>query len=115
MEELTRVLFPGVRLTMIRTDKFHSGCFSVHLLRALRAEDAARNALLPSVLRRGTRTLPDQGRIADALDSLYGSSLEPELRQMGERLEELKESLPPEERKLLEQIREQNQRIINDL
>ncbi len=86
MEELTRELFPGVRLTMIRTDKFHSGCFSVHLLRALRAEDAARNALLPSVLRRGTRTLPDQGRIADALDSLYGSSLEPELRQMGETL-----------------------------
>lgn len=38
-----------------------------------------------------------------------------ELRQMGERLEKLKESLPPEERKLLEQVREQNQRIINDL
>ena len=86
MEELARELFPGVRLTTIRTDKFHSGYFSVHLLRPLRAGDASRNALLPSVLRRGTRTLPDQTKIADALDSLYGSSLEPGMRQMGETL-----------------------------
>ena len=75
MEELARELFPGVRLTTIRTDKFHSGYFSVHLLRPLRAADVSRNALLPSVLCRGTRTLPDQTKIADALDSLYGSSL----------------------------------------
>ena len=84
MEELARELFPGVRLTTIRTDKFHSGYFSVHLLRPLRAGDASRNALLPSVLYRGTRTLPDQTKIADALDSLYGSSLEPGIRQMGD-------------------------------
>ena len=86
MEELARELFPGVRLTTIRTDKFHSGYFSVHLLRPLRAADVSRNALLPSVLCRGTRTLPDQTKIADALDSLYGSSLEPGIRQMGETL-----------------------------
>ena len=86
MEEQARELFPGVRLTTIRTDKFHSGCFGVHLLRPLRAGDVSRTALLPSVLRRGTRTLPDQTRIADALDELYGSALEPGLRQMGETL-----------------------------
>ena len=84
MEEMTRELFPGVRLTTIRTDRFHSGYFSLHLLRPLRAADASRNALLPSVLCRGTRTLPDQAKISDALDNLYGSSLEPGIRQMGE-------------------------------
>ncbi len=84
MEELSRELFPGVRLTMIRTERFHGGFFGVHLLRPLRAGDASRNALLMHVLRRGTRTLPDQARIADVLDSLYGSSLEPSLHQMGE-------------------------------
>ena len=84
MEEMTRELFPGVRLTTIRTDRFHSGHFSLHLLRPLRAADASRNALLPSVLCRGTRTLPDQAKISDALDNLYGSSLEPGIRQMGE-------------------------------
>ena len=69
MEEMTRELFPGVRLTTIRTDRFHSGYFSLHLLRPLRAADASRNALLPSVLCRGTRTLPDQAKISDALDN----------------------------------------------
>ena len=86
MEEQTRELFPGVRLTMMRTDRFRSGCFSVHLLRPLRAEDVSRDALLPFVLRRGTRTLPDEARISSALDGLFGSSLEPDLLQMGETL-----------------------------
>ncbi len=84
MESMTRELFPGVRLTTIRTDRFHSGYFSLHLLRPLRAADVSCNALLPSVLCRGTRTLPDQAKISDALDSLYGSSLEPGIRQMGD-------------------------------
>lgn len=86
MEEMTRELFPGVRLTTIRTERFHSGYFSVQLLRPLCSSDASRNALLPSVLSRGTRTMPDQAKIADALDSLYGSSLEPGIRQLGETL-----------------------------
>ncbi len=86
MEEKTRELFPGVRLTTIRTERFHSGFFAVHLLRALRASDVSQNALLMPVLRRGTRSLPDQARLDDALDELYGSSLEPGLRQMGETL-----------------------------
>ena len=84
MEEQARELFPGVRLTTIRTDRFHSGYFGVHLLRALRREDASSNALLMNVLHRGTRTLPDMVRISEALETLYGSALEPGLRQLGE-------------------------------
>ncbi len=98
MEELERELFPGVRLTTIRTDKFHSGCFSIHLLRPLRADEAARCALLPAVLRRGTRTMPDQTRLSDALDGLYGSSLEPELHQMGETVSSGFQAVFPDER-----------------
>ena len=84
MEELARELFPGVRLTTIRTDRFHSGYFSVHLLRPLRREDASQGALLMNVLHRGTRTLPDMVRLSEALETLYGSALEPGLRQVGE-------------------------------
>ena len=86
MEETVRELFPGVRLTTVRTDRFPCGYFSVHLLRPLRAEDASRNALLMHVLRRGTRTLPDRERISAALDKLSGTTLEPSLSQMGETL-----------------------------
>ncbi len=84
MEETSRELFPGVRLTAIRTDRFPRGFFSVHLLRPLAAEDASRNALLMNVLCRGTRTLPDRERICSALKRLPGVSPEPDLRQMGE-------------------------------
>jgi len=84
MEELARELFPGVRLTTIRTERFHSGYFGVHLLRPLRREDASQSALLMNVLHRGTRTLPDMVRISEALETLYGSALEPGLRQLGE-------------------------------
>ncbi len=86
MEEIARELFPGVRLTTIRTDRFPRACFSVHLLRPLRAADASRNALLMPVLRRGTRTLPDKVRIDAALAGLGGASLEPVLGQMGDTL-----------------------------
>ncbi len=86
MEETVRELFPGVRLTTVRTDRFPRGYFSVQLLRPLRAEDASRNALLMHVLRRGTRTHPDRERISATLDKLSGATLEPSLSQMGETL-----------------------------
>ncbi len=84
MEEKVTVLFPGVRLTALRTDRFHSGCFLLQLQRPLCREEASRNALLMSVLRRGTRTRPDMESISHTLDSLYGAALEPSLRQRGE-------------------------------
>ena len=79
-----RELFPGVKLTSIRTDRFHGGFFGIYLLRPLEREQAARNALLMNVLRRGTRTLPDMEKLAETLDGLYGASLTPYLLQYGE-------------------------------
>ena len=84
MEEQVRELFPGVKLTTLRTDRFHSGYFGICLLRPLQKEQAARNALLMNVLRRGTRTLPDMEKLSEALDNLYGASLSPSLTQYGE-------------------------------
>lgn len=79
-----RTILPGVRLRCIQTDQFRSGYFSLSLLRPLDEGEAAKNALLMNVLRRGTRTLPDMEKLAEALDELYGASVEPVLRQMGE-------------------------------
>ena len=41
---------PDVYLTILDTDKFRTNCLSVNLLRPLRREEAAMNALLPDVL-----------------------------------------------------------------
>ena len=84
METVRCELIPGVRLTALRSDKFKTGCLSINLLTQLNRETAALNAVLPFVLRRGTRYHPDMETIAAELDSLYGTGIEPIVRKIGE-------------------------------
>ena len=84
MRERRREILPGVELTCLRTDKFKTGLLSVNLLTRLSRETAAKNALIPSVLRRGTTASPDMDALAARLDSLYGARLEPLARKKGE-------------------------------
>jgi len=77
-------LSPGAKLTCIGTDKFKTGCMSVNLIIPLSRETAAKGALLPSVLRRGSAVYPDMEKIAEATDELYGARIEPIVRKKGE-------------------------------
>ena len=98
MEAQKRELFPGVRLTMIRSDSFPSGFFSVHLLRPLRAGDAVRSALLMHVLRSGTRKLPEEEKLSAVLEGLRGSTVEPSVFRLGETLAVGLRAVFPDER-----------------
>lgn len=83
--EVTRTeLFPGVHLTAVHTKKFKSSMLGLQFLLPLEEKTAALNALVPAVLRRGTRTCPDMESLSAALDELYGGSLEPMVRKKGE-------------------------------
>ena len=83
--DVTRLsLRPGVRLTAVRTEKFKSSVLAVHLLAPLSAKTASLGALVPAVLRRGTERHPDMESLSAALDELYGGSLEPSVRKLGE-------------------------------
>lgn len=84
MDTVRCELIPGVWLTALRSDKFKTGCLSINLLTQLNRETAALNAVLPFVLRRGTRYHPDMETIAAELDSLYGTGIEPIVRKIGE-------------------------------
>ena len=85
MTQMThRELMPGVRLTAVQTHKFKSNQLSVTLLAPLAPETASANALLPYVLRRGTRAHPDLESLSAALDELYGGAIEPAVRKKGE-------------------------------
>lgn len=84
METVRCELIPGVWLTALRSDKFKTGCLSINLLTQLNRETAALNAVIPFVLRRGTRYHPDMETIAAELDSLYGTGIEPSVRKIGE-------------------------------
>lgn len=77
-------LAPGVTLRAVQTRKFKTSMLSVTFLEPLTAENAALNALLPKVLRRGTQRHPDMESLSAALDDLYGGGIEPILRKKGE-------------------------------
>lgn len=77
-------ILPGVFLRGIETDKFKNTCFSVNFLDRLSEENAAQNALIPRVLCRGSKTLPDMQKLAEVTDSLYGARIEPIVRKFGD-------------------------------
>ena len=83
--ELTRTeILPGVWLSYLRSDKFKTACLSVSLLTQLKRETAAINALIPYVLRRGTRRYGDMEALSARMDELYGTAIEPVVRRIGE-------------------------------
>ena len=85
MTEVTRTeLLPGVYLTAVHTMKFKSSYMGIQLLTPLREEHAAANAMIPTVLRRGTERCPDMESLSAALDELYGGAVEPIVRKKGE-------------------------------
>ena len=83
MNHRTQIL-PGVYLTAVQSDKFKTGCFSLNLLRPMKKEEAAANALIPSVLLRGSERCPDIASISAKLDELYGASIGTLIRKKGE-------------------------------
>ena len=77
-------LLPGVTLRACRDTRFKQGCLSFQLVRMMRPEEAALNALLPSVLLRGTNRCPDLRSITEYLDELYGASVSALVRRVGD-------------------------------
>ena len=75
---------PGVTLRYCRDTRFKQGCFSFQLVREMKKEEAALNALLPSVLLRGTRRCPDLRAVTQRLDELYGAAIGPLVRRGGD-------------------------------
>ena len=77
-------LLPGVTLRCYRDSRFKQGCLSFQILRLMRREEVALNALLPAVLLRGTRNHPDLRSITEHLDTLYGASVSTVARRVGD-------------------------------
>lgn len=59
MNVTTKMIAQDVVLTCLETQKFKTSCLSINLLTSLSRKDASLNALIPKVLRRGTKSLPD--------------------------------------------------------
>ena len=77
-------LIPGVTLRTYPDRRFKQGCLTFQIVRPMRAEEAAMNALLPAVLLRGTEKHRDLRDITLRLDELYGASVGALVRRVGD-------------------------------
>ncbi len=77
-------LHPGITLRCFNDNRFKQGALSLQLVRPMGEDEAALNALLPSVLLRGCRQYPDLRVITRRLDELYGGSIGPLVRRVGD-------------------------------
>ena len=80
----TYELFPGVTLRCFRDHRFRQGALSIQLVRQHCREEAAMNALIPTVLLRGCKSCPDLRAITNRLDELYGASVGTMVRRVGD-------------------------------
>lgn len=80
----TMELMPGVVLRCFPDSRFKQGCLSFQLVRPMCGEEAGLNALIPSVLLRGTARHPDLRAVTLALDELYGASASALVRRVGD-------------------------------
>jgi predicted Zn-dependent peptidase len=97
----------GLDVFVLPTRKFKTKLVRVHLRAALSGENAAR-ALVPNLLRRGTRTLPTMVDVARALEGLYGTLWSSAVYKLGDeqvlsfRLETVEERFLPGRPRLFE-------------
>ena len=76
-------LHPGVHFSCVRDEKFRHNSISINLITPLRADRAAHTALIPSLLRKGCRSLPDFTLLEQRLCELYGASLSSDIIKVG--------------------------------
>ena len=77
-------ILPGIVLRLFTDRRFKQGCLSFQLLRPMAHDEAAKNALLPAVLLRGSEKHPDLRAITEKLDDLYGASVGASVRRVGD-------------------------------
>ena len=77
-------LSPGVTLRCFRDSRFKQGRLSIQFVRPMCRQEASANALLPTVLLRGTVSYPDIRSITMHLDDLYGASVGDLVRRVGD-------------------------------
>ena len=81
---VTKNIAPGVTLRCCRDSRFKQGCLSFQLVRPMKREEAAKNALLTAVLLRGTKQHGDLRSITEHLDELYGAAVSTLVRRVGD-------------------------------
>ncbi len=74
----------GINIHIINTDKFKTNLLSVFLTIPIIKENVTKSALLPMVLRRGSKNMPNQEEISKHLEEMYGASFDCGVDKIGD-------------------------------
>jgi len=74
----------GVRARLLKSDKFKTNIVGVFLSTELNKENVTKNALIPAVLRRGSKKYPTMRDISIELENLYGAKFDCGVSKKGE-------------------------------
>ena len=74
----------GINLHIIKTNKFKTNLLAVFLSTPLAGETVTKNALIPAVLRRGSKSMPSQEEISIALEEMYGATFDCGIDKIGD-------------------------------
>ena len=74
----------GIKPHTIKTEKYKTNLIAIMLTTKLNRENVTKNALVPAVLRRGTKNLTTQEKINKKLEEMYGASLDCGLDKTGD-------------------------------
>ena len=84
MQIIRKEIFDGIALTAVKTDKFKFNRIFIDFIVPLTRESAAKNALFPDVLTRGTESFPGLLYVQKKLSSLYGADIDTYVGTSGE-------------------------------
>ena len=74
----------GIKLHTINTNKFKTNIVAVFLTTPINRKNVTYNAVLSSILRRGSKTMPTQEQISKELEEMYGASFDCGLDKTGD-------------------------------
>ena len=84
MEYKTKIIKEGIKIHIINTKKFKTNLMSVFLTVPLNRKTVTPNALIPAVLRRGTKSFNTQEAISKELEKMYGATFDCGIEKTGD-------------------------------
>lgn len=84
MEHCTQKIKEGINIHIINERKFKTNLIAIFLTTPLTKEYVTYNAVLSSVLRRGSKNMPSQDAISRELEEMYGSEFDCGLDKTGD-------------------------------
>lgn len=99
----------GIDLHLIETNKFKTNLISIILTTKLERNTVTKNALIPTILKRGTKNIKSQEEISKKLEEMYGAYLDCGIEKLGDNhvlkfyIETLNDNFLPQKEDLLKE------------